>query len=112
MRRLALVIGAALALLPAPAAQARTVSLPYSEDFLAIAYGAGHALVAEPEPFGAKAIVIRDLHFAERSDHVLLEIPYSQAEAPEVGLAANASGYLVTVGRARRPRRLRRLAAR
>jgi hypothetical protein len=92
-----LVLGAALTLALAPAAQAKPVSLPYSNEFVAIAYGSGHALVAEPEPFGAKAIVIRDLDFARRSDDVLLELPYSGAE-PDVALAANGSGYLAALG--------------
>ncbi|WP_028065798.1 hypothetical protein [Solirubrobacter soli] len=89
-----LLLAAALALALTPAAQAKPVSLPYSEDFLAIAYGSGHALVAEPEPYGAHAIVIRDLAFAQRTDHVLLEVPYAGKE-PDVALAANAGGYLV-----------------
>ena len=94
-----IVLAAALGVLMlAPAANAKTVSLPYSDDFLAIAYGGGHALVAEHEPFGAKAVVIRDLDFAARTDHVLLEVPYSAAETPDVALAANGSAYLVAVG--------------
>lgn len=90
-------LGIGLALALAPAAQAKPVSLPYSEDFLAIAYGSGHALVAEPEPYGAHAIVIRDLNFARRTDHVLLEVPYS-GEEPDVALAANGTAYLVALG--------------
>ena len=72
--------------------------MPYSEDFLAVAYGLGHVLVAEPGPGAAKSVAIRDLGLADRSDRVLLEIPYSEAEAPDVELVANATGYVVAVG--------------
>jgi len=98
MRPRALLLAAVLTLVLAPSAGAEPVSMPYSENFLAVAYGLGHVLVAEPGPGAAKSVAIRDLRLADRSDRVLLEIPYSEAEAPDVELVANASGYVAALG--------------
>jgi hypothetical protein len=97
MLRWLIVALGALLLGPASAGAAQA-SMPYSDEFMAIAYGHGHVLVAEPEPFGANAVVIRDLRVSDHSDHVLLEIPYAEAEAPDVELVANGAGYLVALG--------------
>jgi hypothetical protein len=94
--RLILDTAVALALALTPTAQAQPVSMRMSEDALALAAGGGHAVVAELEPFGAKVVVIRDLRLADRSDHVLLEIPY-EGRHPGVTLAANGTGYVVAV---------------
>src|SRR3954470_3819951 len=77
-------------------AVASAVSLPYGEDFAALASAPGRVLVAEPEPHGAKAIVVRELSVRDRTNRVLTEIAFAGA-APAVSLAANAGGYLIAL---------------
>ncbi|MDA0161721.1 hypothetical protein OM076_15715 [Solirubrobacter ginsenosidimutans] len=97
MRPLTAVLAAlAVALTPAATAAAKPVSVAYDESFNAIAYTSGRVLVAEPDPFGAPAIVVREKQLADAGDRVLLEIPYSKG-VPDVSLAANATGFLVAL---------------
>ena len=72
------------------------MSVPYGDDFMALAYADGRVLVAEPGPAGAKAIVVRELRLAGRARKVLAEIPF-QGGLPDVSLAANDTGYLVAI---------------
>jgi len=93
VRWLIFVLGALL-LVPT-GASAKPISMPYDEFALAVASAPGRVLVAEPDPFGVKAIVVRELRVSSRADRVVVEIPYEGDERPDVMLSANASGYLI-----------------
>jgi hypothetical protein len=99
-RRTAILAALASALTPAVAATstaaAKPVSVSLSDDVQALAYAPGRVLVAEPEPFGAKAIVVREARLSDRAQRVLLAIPYANDE-PDVSLAANATGFLIAL---------------
>jgi hypothetical protein len=79
------------------AAAAQPVAVRYGEDFLALAYAPGRVLVAEAEPFGARAIVVRELRLSDGDERVVLAIPYAEDDPPDLSLAANATGYLIAL---------------
>jgi hypothetical protein len=90
------IVGALAALLAPATATAKPVTLPLSISALDVTYAPGRVLVAEPEPFGAQAIVVRELRVPDGSQRVLLAIPYSLNQ-PEVSLAANATGFAIAL---------------
>jgi hypothetical protein len=79
-----------------PAAAVKPVSVPYREDFMAVAYSEGRVLVAEPAPTGAKALVVREVRLSDRTKTVLATIAFHE-DQPEVSLAANGTGYLIAI---------------
>jgi hypothetical protein len=81
-----------------PAAVAKPASIPYSDDALSVAYAPGRVLVAERDPFGVDAIVVRELKLSDHSERVVVEIAVQPDERPFVSLVANGSGYLVMLG--------------
>ncbi|HEY6891702.1 MAG TPA: hypothetical protein VI300_28125, partial [Solirubrobacter sp.] len=97
MRTLTAVLTAlAVALISAATAAAKPRSVSYDRSYLAIAYTTGRVLVAERDPFGAPAVVVREKRVADASDRVLLEVPYPTG-VPDVSLAANATGFVIAL---------------
>ena len=87
--------GLTTALAATPAA-AKPVSVPYSEDFMALAYADGRMLVAEPAPAGVKAVVVREVRLSDRAQPVLAAFAFHE-DQPAVSLAANDTGYLIAL---------------
>jgi hypothetical protein len=97
-RAILAVLGVGLACVTSatPIAGATPVSVAYTDDYLELAYAPGRMVVAEREPSGAKAIVVRELRLSDRSQRVLTEIAF-EGGPPDVTLAANGAGYVIGV---------------